>query len=89
MVPVDITNATIATVVWQLSGSEGPGGIDSISIQHWLLRFGLGSLGLRQIVGEFGYWMSNGRPPWAAYRELMLERLIGLDKCPGVRSVGV
>ena len=33
--------------------------------------------------------MANGRPPWAAYRALMLGHLIGLYKCLGVRPVGV
>ena len=51
MVMVDITDATVDKVVQRLSFSEGPGGVDSISLQHWLLRFGVASLGLRQIVG--------------------------------------
>ena len=88
-VQLDLATNMVTIVAQIPSGEAGSGGVDSISIQHWLLRFGLGSLGLRQIVREFGYWMSNGLPLWAAYRELMLERLIGLDKCPGVRSVGV
>ena len=33
--------------------------------------------------------MSNGCPPWSKYRALMLGTLIGLDKCPGVKPVGV
>ena len=33
--------------------------------------------------------MSNYRPPWATYRTLMSGRLIGLDKFPGVRPVGL
>ena len=33
--------------------------------------------------------MVNGYPPWAAYRSLMLGRLIGLDKFPGVMPVCV
>ena len=37
---------------------------------------------LVQFVGEFGYWMANGRPPWASYRALMSGRLIGIYKCP-------
>ena len=41
------------------------------------------------IVGDFMKWMGNGRPPWAAYRELMRARLIALDKQPGIRSVRV
>ena len=28
-------------------------------------------------------------PPWASYRALILGRLIGLNKCPGLRPVGV
>ena len=33
--------------------------------------------------------MSNGGPPWAAYRALMSVRLITLDKQPGIRPVRV
>ena len=33
--------------------------------------------------------MANGRPHWMAYRALMSGHLIGLNKCPGVRPVGV
>ena len=89
MATVDITDATVATVARRLLGSAGPGGVDSISLQHWLLWFGVASMGIRQIVGESGEWMTNGHPPWAVYRALMLGCLIGLDKCPGVRPVGV
>ena len=49
-----------------------------VILQHWLLRFGSARMGLRHIVGEFGDWMANDRPPWAAYRALMPGRLIGL-----------
>ena len=33
--------------------------------------------------------MANLCSPLAAYRELILGRLIGVDKCAGVRSAGV
>ena len=46
-------------------------------------------IGLWQIIGEFGDWIANGRLPWAAYRALMSGRLIGFNKCPRVRPVGV
>ena len=32
--------------------------------------------------------MADGRPLLSAYRAMMSGRLIGLDKCPGVRLVG-
>ena len=40
MVPVDITYDVVSAVEGSLSGGAGPGGTDSISLQHWLLRFG-------------------------------------------------
>ena len=41
------------------------------------------------IVADMGEWLSNGWPPWAAYRALMSCRLIALDKIPGIRPVGI
>ena len=43
IVPVDITNDTVTEVRGLLSGGTGPGGTDSVSLQHWLLRFGAAS----------------------------------------------
>ena len=60
-----------------------------VSLQHWILRFGAASGELRQIFAEFGEWLCNGRPPWAAYRAMMSGRLIVLDKCTGIRPVGI
>ena len=54
MVPVNITDDVLLAVAGCLLGGAGPGGTDSISIQHWLLRFGAASGELRQIVAEFG-----------------------------------
>ena len=33
--------------------------------------------------------MANHRPPWVVYQSFMAGQLIGIDKEPGVRSVGV
>ena len=79
----------MASVAQQLSGVERPVGTDMVILQHWLIWFGAASVGLRKVVMEFGDWMANGRPPWTAYRELILGRLIVLDKCPGVHPVRV
>ena len=35
----DITDDTVTEVVRQLSGGTGPGGMNSVSLQHWLLNF--------------------------------------------------
>ena len=89
LVPVEITDAAVVTVLRRLLGSESSGGVDSISLQHWLLRFGMEILGLCHIVWEFRDCMAKGSPPWAAYREPISGRLISLNKCPRIRPVGV
>jgi hypothetical protein len=33
--------------------------------------------------------MVNESPPWAAYHVLMAGRLLALDKCPGIRPIGI
>ena len=50
--PVDITNDTVTAIAGRLSGGAGTGGADSVSLQHWLLRFGAASAELRLIVGD-------------------------------------
>ena len=89
LTPVDITYDTVTAVAGWLLGGAGPGETDSVSLQHWLLRFGAVSAELRQIFSDFVEWLGNGRPPWAAYQALMSGRLIALDKQPGIRPVGV
>ena len=34
-------------------------------------------------------WLSNDNPPWAAYRALMVGRLIAQDKSPGVPPIAI
>ena len=89
MVPVDIIDNVVSAVAGRLSGVAGPEGTDSVSLQHWLLRFREASGELRQIVAQFGECLSNGRPPWAAYCAMMSGRLIALDKIPGIKPVGI
>ena len=60
-----------------------------MSLQHWLLCFGAASREHLLIVADFANWLSNGRPPWAAYSVMMSVRLIALENQPGVRRVGV
>ena len=34
-------------------------------------------------------WIANEYPPWATYPYIMVERMVTLDKYPGVRPVGI
>ena len=89
LVPLDITGDTVLAIAPKLQGAAGPGGVDAIALQHWLMRFGKESGELRDAVASFTRWLANDSPPWAAYRAFMSSRLIALDKCPGVRPVGI
>ena len=89
VVPVDIIDDVVSAVAGRLLGGAGTGGADLVCLQHWLLRFSAASGELRQIVAEIGKWLSNGRPPWAAYHAMMSGRLIALDKSPGIRPVSI
>ena len=89
LISVDITYDTMTAVAGRLADRAGPGGTDYVLLQHWILRFGAASGELRLIVRDFTEWMGNGRPPWTAYRALMIGRLIALDTQPGIRTDGV
>ena len=70
-------------------GGSGPGGTDWEALQVWLLKFEEDSTRLRTSMETFMDWLTNGIPPWAAYRAFMLGRVIVLDKQPGVGLVGL
>ena len=44
---------------------------------------------MRQALSRLTEWVANGLVPFAAIRALMSNRLVALDKCPGVRPIGV
>ena len=62
LTPVDITDDTVTAVAGQLLGGAGPGGTDSVSLQHWLLWFGAASAELRLIVRDFLSGWAMGGP---------------------------
>ena len=88
-IPVDITEEAVELLARKLLGGSGPLGTDLEALQGWLLKFGEDSTRLRTSVENFVDWLSDGIPPWAAYRAFMSGHLIALDKNPGVRPVGV
>ena len=79
----------VALVARKLLGRLVPGVTDSEALQRWLLKFGKDSKILSISVEIFVDWLGNQNPPWSAYIEFMPGRLIGLNKWPSVRLVGV
>ncbi len=89
LVSVDITGAHIGVVARKIQGSGGPGGTVASLWQDILLKFGKCSEQLRDGVADLSRCMANSLVDWKYLRALMANRLIGLDKCPGVRPIGI
>ena len=89
VVPLDITEKDVEHVASRLSGAAGPSGVDAVALRNWALRFGTVSEALRTELAAWVNWLGNTSPPFAAYRAMMACRLVALDKCPGVRPVGI
>ncbi|KAL3810422.1 hypothetical protein ACHAXA_005630 [Cyclostephanos tholiformis] len=75
----------VAKAMARLSGRAGPCGVEAEMLKHWLLRYGAHSEKLREATAEWVDWLSNGSPPYAAYRAVNTVWTVALDKCPGLR----
>jgi hypothetical protein len=88
-VPVCVSQDDVEAISSRLTGAAGPGGTDAVDLANWLLRFGRESEALREEMAAWTNWLANTSPPWAAYRAVMANRLVALDKQPGTRPVGI
>jgi hypothetical protein len=88
-VEVNITANAVKNVARRLYRNKGLGGTDSHALKNWLLRFGVASMKLWEALADFTDRLSNRFAPWAGYQALMIGRLCALDKCAGVRPLGV
>ena len=53
LVNIEVTEDSVDKVVRRLSGSVGPSEIDSVSMSHWLLKFGGTRINLRRSIAKF------------------------------------
>ena len=89
MEKIFITERIIEKIARRTFGSNGPSGSDA---NHWfdaLIRFGTSSCVLREAVSLLGNMLCNTVVPWRKIKALFSNRLIALDKNPGVRPIGV
>ena len=89
MEDVEINASHVLSVARRIQGGAGPGGCDSAHWQDSLLRYGKPSENLRDSVASLSRRIANSIVPWSSVRALMASKLVALDKCPGVRPVGV
>ena len=86
---VDITADYVERVAHRIQGAAGPGGSTAMQWHSYLLRFGSYSARLRDAVAGLARRLANTVVEWEDIRALMANRLIALDKCPGVRPIGI
>ena len=86
---VEVTGAHIGLTAHRIQGSTGLGGCDSTHWQDILLRFGPHSQRLRDSIADLTHHFANTLVTWESVRALLANRLIVLDKSPGVRPIGV
>jgi hypothetical protein len=79
---LDITSEHVENVAKKMSGSAGLSGFDSLALKNVLLMHGQASQRLRVVIAQFSQWLSNGNPPFAAFRAALANRLIAMDKFP-------
>ena len=86
---VEINSGHLLRTARMIQGGAGPGGCDSSHWQDALLSFGAHSTRLHDSVASLCRRLANSIVPWCSVRSLMSSQLIALDKCPGVRPIGV
>uniref|UniRef100_A0A0G4F3H9 Uncharacterized protein n=1 Tax=Chromera velia CCMP2878 TaxID=1169474 RepID=A0A0G4F3H9_9ALVE len=89
LIPLLITEEDVATVAHHLQGSAGPSGFDSIQLRTAVLSLGRESRELREELANLVTEMGRRVFEWDQVKALMAYRLVALDKCPGVRPVGI
>jgi hypothetical protein len=86
---LDITSEHVENVAKKMSGAAGLSGFDSSALKFLLLSHGQASNRLRDVIAKFSQWLSNDTPPFAAFLAALANRLIAMDKFPGVRPIGI
>ena len=86
---LEVTGATIHKVVFGIQGGAGPCGADASHWHNILLRYGSQSSHLRDAVASLTRTLANDFVQWKSFKALLANRLIALDKKPGVRPIGI
>jgi hypothetical protein len=89
LIDVEITSKHVELGARRLHGSSGPTGTNSDQWKDYLLRHDKHSEKLREAVAALACRLSNTIVDWREIQALMANRLIALDKCPGVRPIGI
>ena len=86
---LNITSSTVEKQARKLFGNSGPSGSDANQLFDALIRFGLKSSRLRDLVSQLGNLIAKEIISWRKIKALFSCRLIALDKQQGLRPCGI
>ena len=86
---LDINGRHVERIAHRLKGAVGSGGSSAMQWHNYLLRHGHHSAQLRDCVAMLAHRLANGIVEWHEIWALVANRVIALDKCPGVRPIGI
>ena len=89
IVPLDIMGDVMTEVGCRISSGAGLGVTDVVSLNHWIIQYREVSPELRKIVASITEWLANSCLPWTVYWYLIKVHLIGQEKRPIIRLVGI
>ena len=89
IVDVDVTAEHVQKVANSLSGGAGVSAIDAAQWKNLLLKHGGASANLRESMAALTRRLANSIVDWDDIRALKAKKLVALDKCPGVRPIGI
>jgi len=84
-----VTSEYILKTASTLSGGAGVSGLDATQWHNLLLKHGGASEKLRESLVAMTRRLANTIVDWYDIRAMKANKLIALDKCPGVRPIGI
>ena len=85
----EVSGAHVQAVACRMQGGAGLGGCDAAHWHDALLCYSAHSEHLRDSVAAVAHRLYNIIMSWDDVRALLSSQLIALDKCPGIRPIGI
>ena len=89
LIDVDVTAVHMLQITSTLSSGAGVSALDAAQWQNLLLKQGGASENLREAMAALTRRLANNIVEWDDIRAMKANKLIALDKCPGVRPIGI
>ena len=89
LIDIDVTGEHVLKTAPRLSGGAGVSALDATQWHNLLLKHGGASEKLRESIAALTRRLANTIVDWDDIRAMKASKLIALDKCPGVRPIGI